>query len=182
MRKKLEPIVSIIIFALALFIVFVAITRGQTGQVVAAGGQFALEKQVVAGGGNAMQRLAYAQEGTGGQTVAGGKSTGGTFQVYSGFWTPDDFAPTAATAMISGRVTTADGSGIRNALVTVTLASGETRSAVTGSLGRYAVTDVPVGDFCVIEVRSKRFTFQSPTVVREIFEDVRDLDFVALGQ
>jgi hypothetical protein len=182
MRKRLEPIVSIVILAIALFIVFVAISRGQSSEAIATGGQFTLEKQVIAGGGNAMQHLTYVQGGTGGQTVSGARSTGGQFHVYSGFWTPDDFAPTAPTAVITGRVTTFDGAGIRNAVITVTFPSGETRSAVSGSLGRYLITGIPIGETCVIQVSSKRFAFAVPTVVREVSDDIRDADFVASEQ
>lgn len=180
MKKRIEPIVSIIIFALVLFFVFVAITRGQSS-IVATGGQFSVEKQVVAGGGNAMTRLGYSHEGTGGQTVAGTKSTGGSFQVYAGFWTPEDFAPTAATAVVAGRVAMADGRGIRNARVTLNLPDGSTRTTVSGSFGYFQFEDVPVGTNCIVSASSRRFSFAQSTILIEVVDDVRGIEFVANG-
>ncbi|MBK8149396.1 MAG: carboxypeptidase regulatory-like domain-containing protein [Acidobacteria bacterium] len=179
MKRKIEPLVSVLLLALILFLVFVAITRGQTSEIVASGGQFSVEKQVVAGGGNAMSQSALDQTGTGGQTIAGVRSSGGTFYLYSGFWTPEDFAPTAALAVVGGRVLTADGRGIRNARVTVTFPNGTTRTAVSGSFGYYGIAEIPVGATYVITVMSKRFTFVQQTVVREVVDDVRDIDFIA---
>ncbi len=177
MRRRIEPVISIIILALILFFVFVGITRGQSG---ASGGPFTVEKQVVAGGGNAMTQSNLDHGGTGGQTVAGIRSTGGSFQIYSGFWTPEDFAPTAATAVISGRVKTADGLGIRNARLTVTFPDGTIHEVVSGSLGTYQFAGIPVGATYVITVTSNRFRFASQTILTEVNGDVSGVDFIAL--
>lgn len=178
MKKSLEPLISIILFALVLFFVFVAITRGQSS-AVATGGQFSVEKQVVAGGGNAMTRLAFTHEGTAGQTIAGTKSTGGNYSLYSGFWTPDDLSPTAATAVVGGRVTTADGRGIRNARLTLTLPEGTARTAISGPFGNFQFEDVPVGTNCVVSVFSRRFGFARASILVEVIDDVRGLEFIA---
>lgn len=162
---------------LVLLLILAAVARGQS--IVASGGQFALEKQVVAGGGNAMNQAAMSQSGTGGQAVSEGRSLGGNFTLYHGFWTPDDFAPTAAGAVVAGTVRTADGRGIRNAVVTIAFPDGQTRTTVTGSLGRYFFAEIPVGSGYLISVRSKRFSFPSPTIVREVYDDISDADFVA---
>lgn len=179
MRNRFEAIVSVIVLALVLFLLFVMITRAQTPEIVASGGQFALEKQVVAGGGNKMNQSGIQQDGTGGQTVAGTKSQGGQFTVYSGFWTPDDFAPTAANAVVSGRVTTSEGNGIRNVIVTLSGPNGAPRSVQTGAFGYFAFADVPVGSTYVLTVVSKRFSFTQSSQIVPVNDDVADLAFVA---
>jgi hypothetical protein len=45
----------------ALLLILVGIARGQTDEIVASGGQFRLEKQVVVGGGNLMSQGAMNQ-------------------------------------------------------------------------------------------------------------------------
>ncbi|HNU08950.1 MAG TPA: carboxypeptidase-like regulatory domain-containing protein [Pyrinomonadaceae bacterium] len=179
MKKLLEPIVSVLILALILFILFVAVSRGQSLGIVASGGQFALEKQIVAGGGNSMTQSAFVQQGTGGQPISGTRSAGGPFQLYSGFWTPDDLVPTAATASISGRVITASGRGVRNAVLTFASPLGEFRSTTTGSLGYFSFAELEVGSTYVLTITSKRFTFANSVLLIEVNDDVRELVFTA---
>lgn len=88
-------------------------------------------------------------------------------------------APTAAMVPVGGRVRTANGNGIANARVTLTAPSGEVRTVTTTSFGYYHFNDVPVGDTYIISVASKRYSFSQPTVIRSVFEEISDLDFVA---
>ncbi|HEY8561659.1 MAG TPA: hypothetical protein VIL74_14885, partial [Pyrinomonadaceae bacterium] len=106
-----------------------------SAEIVASGGAYVLEKTVAAGGGNVKQAGAVSEAGTTGQTIAGAKSTGGQFALHSGFWTPDDFAPTAAHVVLGGRILTAAGLGIRNAQITITFPTGETRAAKSTAFG-----------------------------------------------
>ena len=86
-------------------------------------------------------------------------------------------APTAAGIEVSGRVlSSAEGRGLRNALVTMTDQSGQSRTALTGSNGNYTFADVEAGGTYVVSVRSRRFSF-SPRVL-QITDNIADLDFV----
>ena len=89
-------------------------------------------------------------------------------------------APTAASASISGRVTTPDGRGIRNA--TVALSSGGQRRlrVLTGTFGYYRFDDLQVGETYVLTVGAKRYTFANPTLVVSLDDEVSDADFTAL--
>lgn len=90
----------------------------------------------------------------------------GAFEVSS--------APTAATVAVSGRVQSGK-RGVSGAIVYLTNASGETRTARTNSLGYYRFEDVSSGQTYVFNVFAKRFGFQ-PQVVT-VSEEVTDLDF-----
>jgi parallel beta-helix repeat protein len=87
------------------------------------------------------------------------------------------FGPTAASVVVSGRVTLTDSSGLRNAIVTITDMSGNSRSNRTGAFGYYRFEDVQAGSTYVITVTSKRFSF-APRVIT-VTETIMDLDFVA---
>ena len=75
-------------------------------------------------------------------------------------WTAGEpLAPTAANVSITGRVTTSDGRGLRNAIVSMTDSQSVTRTARTSSFGYYRFDDVPTGESYVVAVRSKQYTF-----------------------
>lgn len=99
---------------------------------------------------------------------------------FAGGWGLEFFSTTAANASISGRVLTADGRAIRNAKVVLTGNSlMEPRIVTTGSFGYYSLEDLLVGETYVLTVNSKRFTFQAPSRVVSLVDNVTDLDFVA---
>lgn len=148
-------------------------------EIAATGGNFTLQKTALAGGGSRSQNASINQNGTTGQTIAGTRSTGGQFSLYSGFWTPDDFAPTAATAVVGGRILTANGAGIKNVGITITFPTGEIRYALSSSMGYYRFTDIPVGASYIISVAAKRFTFSQPSQIRQVLDDLQDVDFIA---
>jgi subtilisin-like proprotein convertase family protein len=83
--------------------------------------------------------------------------------------------PTASAASVSGRVTTPEGNGLRNARVTITDPSGVTRTAVTGTFGYYRFDNVTVGETYVIGVTSNRYMFTSRVI--QVFDDLADIDF-----
>jgi len=87
--------------------------------------------------------------------------------------------PTAANASISGRILTADGSGVRNANVSLVRSNGEVISARTGTFGYYKFEDLEVGQTYILSVNSKRFTFSNPTRIISLNEDLTDADFIA---
>jgi hypothetical protein len=174
-------------FIVALFIMILLLVlsaRAQkdesfTPDIVSSGGSFMLEKTVVAGGGNQAQQSALSSSGTAGQSIAGIKSNGGQFSLYGGFWTPEEFAPTAASVTGGGRVKTAAGKGIRNVKVTVTFSSGESRATVSGAGGYYQFLDLPAGETYIFSVTAKHYTFAQNTQIRNITDDTQDIDFIA---
>lgn len=89
-------------------------------------------------------------------------------------------APTSAAATISGRVTTANGNGIRGAAIVVT--GGNLTSPKfgrTGSLGYYIVDGLESGETYVITVVSKRFAFSQPSRILTLNDTIVDADFIA---
>ena len=142
------------------------------------GGQFTVTQSVVANGGGESSAPEFSVVGTTAQTIAGPGASSAAFRVKSGFWT-STLAPTAASAAIGGRVLTADGRGIRNALVTLTDQSGAIRHAVTGTFGFYRFEDLPVGQVYILTVTSRRFQFPEPTRVVTLQDSIENLDFTA---
>jgi hypothetical protein len=97
-----------------------------------------------------------------------------------GGWSITFLPLTAAQASISGRVTMANGNGIRNAKIVVTGNSiSEPVVVSTGSFGYYAVDGLRSGETYVVTVNSKRYTFSDPTRVISLVNNVVDADFAA---
>lgn len=94
------------------------------------------------------------------------------------------FVPTTAAGLgVSGRVTTADGSGIRNAKVVITGNSlAQPLVATTGSFGYYMFDGLRAGETYVITVNSQRYTFSAPSRVISLIDNVVDADFTANPQ
>ena len=91
--------------------------------------------------------------------------------------------PTAATGSLSGRVSAADGNGIRNVAVQLTdAATNEIRNARTNSFGYYSFEDLPVGETYFLTVKAKRFTFAEPTRVLNLTGNLSDINFIGLEQ
>jgi hypothetical protein len=180
MKYKNLQLFDLIFFAVIVLVIllFALSVRAQTNEL-ASGGSFTLEKQVVAGGGSLMQQSSLQQSGTAGQPIAGYKSSGGNFSLYSGFWTPETLAPTAASVVVGGQVKTADGRGIKNVPVTITFPGGQTRTALSSSFGYYRFTEIPAGETYLFSVAAKRYTFAQAAQAREILDDTQDIDFVA---
>lgn len=171
------------LFLAALIFLLSATLRAQTiesSENAASGGAFVLQKTVVAGGGREMQQQPSTNiHGTAGQANAGVKSMGGQFSVYSGFWTPDAFAPTSANVVVGGRILTADRRGIKNVRVEITFPSGETRTTISNAFGYYRFAEIPSGEIYIFTVFAKRFHFTQPTQSRTIVGDTQEIDFIA---
>ena len=88
-------------------------------------------------------------------------------------------APTAANVSISGRVLTANGAGVRNAIVSLTNTNGNTRTVRTSSFGYYGFQDIEVGQTYILSIASKRYSFANPTRVITLNEDLAGEDFVS---
>lgn len=167
------------IFILLMLFLLVISARGQETESALSGGQFAITKTVIAGGGGDLRQNQTNLNNTVGQTVAGRQSSGGNFTLYSGFWTPDVFAPTAATAVVGGRIQTPDGRGIRSVRVTITYPNGQTQTTLSASFGYYRFMEIPVGATYVISVAAKNYVFARPAQVCAILEDTQDINFIS---
>ena len=144
------------------------------------GGSFTITQSVVANGGGASSGGTFAVNGTTGQPAAGTNSTGGVYGVNGGFW-QNQLAPTAAGVSVSGRVTTADGRGIRGAKMTLSNSNNQTViTAITGSFGYYRFDDITAGQTYVLSVISKRFSFVVSSRLLSVNDELADEDFVAL--
>ncbi len=175
MRTKTFIIQHLPFFALCLCVSAVNIPA-QTG------GTFDLSHSVIAGGGESNSTGGtFNVSGTVGQHVAGTASNGATFDLHGGFWF-QNLAPTAAAVSITGRVTTSNGQGIRNARVTLTAPNGARRTAITSTFGYYAFDGVEVGHTYVLEIASKRYTFTNPTRVFSLQDHVTGMDFTGEAQ
>ena len=85
-------------------------------------------------------------------------------------------APTAATVTVAGRVLNGQ-RGISRARVTLTDASGSTRSALTNSFGYYSFDEVGAGETYIFSVHSKRYSFATQVVT--VTKDLTELNFTA---
>lgn len=86
--------------------------------------------------------------------------------------------PTAADASIEGRVLTAGGAGIVNALVRVVNAgTGELRSARTNSTGFFRIEGLEAGDLYLLTVTHKRYRFSTEPLVLTLDDNVTGLTF-----
>lgn len=178
--KKFDYLFFIIVVLLLMLLG--ASVRAQTGadsELRSSGGTFVLTKSVIAGGGKEKHLAPFNENGTSGQAAAGIRSSGGNFSLYSGFWTPESFAPTAATAVAGGRILTADGRGIRGVIVTILFPGGEMQRAISSNYGYYRFAEIPAGETYVFTVSAKRHTFSQPSQARQIQEDTQDIDFTA---
>ena len=174
MNKQIR--LTTICFTAAL--IFCAVATTVTAQV-ATGGSYTLNQSVIAsGGGQNSTSGGFTVDGTVGQAAAGTNSSGSPFAVKTGFWTAEGFVPTAAAVSIGGRVLTAGGGGLRNALVTLTDMNGGARSVLTKKFGSFRFDDVAAGEIYILSVGSRRYTFQ-PQVVTAT-ENVTNLEFIAL--
>lgn len=170
---------KILLLILTIYLSATAVSGQQTTDVQASGGTFTLEKSVIAGGGSRMQQNQTNAANTVGQAVAGKQSSGGNFTLYSGFWTPDNLAPTAANVVVGGRIKTADGRGIQNVRVTITYPNGQTQTVLSASFGNYRFAEIPAGATYVISVTAKKYSFSQPVQIRMILDDTQDIDFTA---
>lgn len=65
----------------------------------------------------------------------------------------------SAAFSVSGRLTTPEGQGLRNAVVRLTAADGSIRSVTTSSFGNYMFENVAAGAGYTLTVSSRRYRF-----------------------
>jgi len=91
--------------------------------------------------------------------------------------------PTAAPASISGRTVDSFGNGIGGTRVTVMDAqSGQTYFALTNPFGYYTIEGPEVGNFYIMTVSNKRYTFADDTRTFSLSDNLTDVDFIANPQ
>ena len=84
----------------------------------------------------------------------------------------------ASNVIVSGRVTTPDGRGLRNASVALTDSAGIRRLTTTSSFGFYTFENVRNGETYVVGVSSKRYRFASRNL--EVSDNITNVDFIGL--
>ena len=97
----------------------------------------------------------------------------GTFASNPG---PTYMPPSAAPAIISGRVLNPNGRGIANARVTVTDSSGNTTTRLTNSFGYYRFLEIESGQTVIFSVFSKQYVY-APKVLN-VSEELDGFDFI----
>lgn len=147
------------------------------------GGEFDLSHSVIAGGGSASIGGAFRLDGTAGQSLAGTLSTGtppagNVLSLRGGFWAFGQIAPTSALVSVSGRVTTCDGSGIRNTVLKLTAPDGSITMAQTSSFGNFMFASVQAGQTYILEIIDGRHTFAEPVRMIFVSDEITDLLFV----
>jgi hypothetical protein len=86
-------------------------------------------------------------------------------------------APTAASANVSGRVTTSGGKGIPRAAVSYTDQEGNTRFAYSNPFGYFRFSGLDVGQTYTFRVQNKRYVF-TPQIIN-LNDNIDSLNFIA---
>lgn len=116
------------------------------------------------------------------------KSVTGTLVVYNGTDSGNNtnfafnggcLAPTAATAIVGGRVTNALGRGIARTRILLVDADGATRYAATNPFGYYRFADVPVGQTVVVSIVAGKHVFAGGTRLINVTGDADDINFTS---
>lgn len=145
------------------------------------GGSYDLSHNVIGGGGSRSGGGQFTVEGTAGQNLAGTLSGGGTYRLRGGFWAFDALTPTASAVSISGRILTAQGSGITSVrLVLTNVATGETFQAVSSTFGHFMFDEIAVGQTYILAVHTNRFTFEPNSRTINLLDELTNEDFIAL--
>ncbi len=106
-----------------------------------------------------------------------GTGSSGTFVIDN--FQVQAMAPSAAGAIINGRITDSRGRGLHRVVVMMT-GSGieEPIYATTSAFGYYRFEDVPAGNTYILTASSIRYTFEQPTIVINVNGDLDGADFV----
>lgn len=88
-------------------------------------------------------------------------------------------APTASTAPLGGKITTADGAPLRNVTVSIADATGGTTIVTTDKNGRYVQPNALAGNTYIVTPTRQGTTFNPPSRAISLLEETLNLDFVA---
>lgn len=70
------------------------------------------------------------------------------------------------------------GRGVKNVVITLTDSNGGIHTARTTSSGNYRFENIEAGETVVISAKSKRYSFDQPVIIRSVYEEINDADFV----
>lgn len=144
------------------------------------GGDFTITKSVIASGGGVNSGGDFSITTVNGQPAAGTRMLNPPFNIGTGFFAPPPLAPTAARAMIRGRVVFHNSTPIKNAVVSLTGGTLTTPFiARTNDFGYFTFTDLEVGYFYILSVSHKNYGFGQNTQWVNLFENITDLIFRA---
>jgi Carboxypeptidase regulatory-like domain len=138
---------------------------------------YQIDRSVIANGGGTSSSGGFRVEGTIGQSAAGERMAGGSFNQVGGFWQPLPLAPTAASVTVSGRVQTRNGRAISSAIVTISDMFGTRRLAITNTFGYFRFVDIDAGESYLVQVTARAYTFEPRLVSVE--QDLVGLTFTA---
>lgn len=90
-------------------------------------------------------------------------------------------APTSSAVSLSGQVMTANGVGVRNAVISIKGPGlNEPQVKRTGAFGHYAIEGLVAGETYIVTVSSPRHTFGVPSRVVTLSDSISDLNFIAM--
>lgn len=183
MKNKLNVIFASFFSVL----LFISAISGQ----IASGGDFTLEQDVIAGGGNEASDATGTLlkiEGTTGQNAVGTIFDGGNFVLFGGFWHSPELAPTAAGVTISGRVVLnlnqkqnpGKMQGLPNAILILTGGMMTApRVAQTNPFGNFTFEGIEPGHFYVLRVRHREYQFSDDTLAFTLMDNLSNVIFRA---
>jgi len=87
----------------------------------------------------------------------------------------------AAEVSLSGRVSSSDGRGITNAVITLTGRDNKPHAVITGRTVVYRFEGLTSGATYVVTVQARRFSFEPSSRVYTLNDNVSDADFTARG-
>ena len=88
--------------------------------------------------------------------------------------------PSAASVGISGRAVDSRGNGVSGAQIVLTdVSTGLARTTVTNPFGHYSIGGAEVGNYYVLSISHKRYTFADDTRTFLLTEELAGVDFVA---
>ena len=91
-------------------------------------------------------------------------------------WGIAQFVPNAAGVSIGGRVRLANGTGLGNALVTLTDQAGNSRTMRTSSFGYFFFDDLEAGDTYILNVTLKQLQFAPQAIIAS--EEATNIEFI----
>lgn len=144
------------------------------------GGDFTITKLRIGAGGGESSGGDFSVTTANGQPAVGTRMINPPFNIGTGFFPPPALAPSAADAMIRGRVVSGKNRGIRNAVLSLTGGAITTPRIVrTNQFGYFIFNNVGVGQVYIVSVWHKRYGFGQNTQTITLFENVNDIIFRA---
>lgn len=159
------------------------VTISMTGTTVDWSSNRLITAVIVKGGPMGAKVYPYNPPSTGGfpNGPGTGLTTGGRWFIsHLVFCFGTELTPSAAPASVSGRVIDSNGNGIAGAsLVLSDVQTGTTWMALTNPFGNYTIDGPEVGNFYMITVNHRRFSFDDGIRTFTLNDNISGMDFVA---